>query len=89
MHYQCHLPINPDDSRAHVGRHILRAMCGVREPNLHEQVVLPDPCGFCGRSNCQVDLLKSGKSYKATSTCPRQHQFSYGYATRLHPQMSL
>ncbi|KAJ6609186.1 hypothetical protein B0H10DRAFT_1668745, partial [Mycena sp. CBHHK59/15] len=41
-----------------------------------------DPCGFCGRADCKVDVTISGKTMKATSTCTRQHQFSYGQAKR-------
>ncbi|KAJ6619383.1 hypothetical protein B0H10DRAFT_2368711, partial [Mycena sp. CBHHK59/15] len=76
--YQCQLPIKPDESRSHVGVHILRAMRDRPEPKLIEKVMLPDPCGFCGRADCKVDVTISGKTMKATSTCTRQHQFSYG-----------
>ncbi|KAJ6607976.1 hypothetical protein B0H10DRAFT_1955815 [Mycena sp. CBHHK59/15] len=85
--YQCQLPIKPDESRSHVGVHIvgvhiLRAMRDRPEPKLVEKVMLPDPCGFCGRADCKVDVTISGKTMKATSTCTRQHQFSYGQAKR-------
>jgi hypothetical protein len=46
------------------------------------QVALPDPCGFCGRSGCSVDMVKSNKSFGATSSCIRQHPFSYGFAKK-------
>ncbi|KAJ7613805.1 hypothetical protein B0H17DRAFT_1153078 [Mycena rosella] len=56
--FQCHSLIKPDESRAHVGQHILRAMRCVREPRLIEKVALPDPCGFCGRAGCGVKMIK-------------------------------
>ncbi|KAJ7749791.1 hypothetical protein DFH07DRAFT_681751, partial [Mycena maculata] len=80
--FQCHLSIKPDESRAHVGLHILRAIRGPRERLLYEEIMLPDPCGFCGRSGCQVDVTKSGKTLKATSSCIRQHPFKYGNAKK-------
>ncbi|KAJ7079589.1 hypothetical protein B0H15DRAFT_787927 [Mycena belliarum] len=80
--FQCHLLIKPDDARAHVGEHILRAMRGVREPLLYEQVRRTLPCGFCGRSGCSVEMVKSGKTFKITSRCARQHPFAYGHAKK-------
>ncbi|KAJ7041428.1 hypothetical protein C8F04DRAFT_947209 [Mycena alexandri] len=80
--FQCHLLIKPEDARAHVSVHILRAMCNVREPDLHEQVALPNPCGFCGRTGCGVEITKAGKSFRITSTCFRQHAFAYGFAKK-------
>ncbi|KAJ7477582.1 hypothetical protein FB451DRAFT_1032912 [Mycena latifolia] len=80
--YQCHVLIKPDEARAHVGGHILRAMRGVKEQDLHERVSLANPCGFCGRADCAVDIVKSGKTYKTTSTCIRQHPFAYGHAKK-------
>ncbi|KAJ7861921.1 hypothetical protein B0H13DRAFT_1638936 [Mycena leptocephala] len=80
--YQCHAELKPEDARAHVGAHILRAMRGVKEPLLSKQVSLPDPCGFCGRSGCSVDIEKNGKTLKASSGCKRQHSFAYGHAKK-------
>ncbi|KAJ7256379.1 hypothetical protein C8J57DRAFT_1235753 [Mycena rebaudengoi] len=67
--YQCHLPIKRDDARAHAGGHILRVIRGFPEPGLFEMVSIDDPCGFCGRSGCRVELSKAGKSFKMASTC--------------------
>ncbi|KAJ6546124.1 hypothetical protein B0H10DRAFT_1852652, partial [Mycena sp. CBHHK59/15] len=36
--YQCQLPIKPDESRSHVGVHILRAMRNLPESKLVEKV---------------------------------------------------
>ncbi|KAJ7657436.1 hypothetical protein DFH06DRAFT_1090907 [Mycena polygramma] len=80
--FQCHAYIKPDDARSHVGGHILLAICGVQEPLLAEQVALPDPCGFCGRSGCKTDVVKKGKALKAVSECSRQHSFAYGHAKK-------
>lgn len=46
------------------------------------QVELPNPCGFCGRAGCGVDMVKSGKTFKTTSSCLRQHPFAYGHAKK-------
>ncbi|KAJ7468107.1 hypothetical protein FB451DRAFT_1137242 [Mycena latifolia] len=80
--FQCHSLIKPDESRAHVGEHILRALRGVREQNLYEPVALPNPCGFCGRAGCNIEMIKSGRSFKVTSSCMRQHSFAYGPAKK-------
>ncbi|KAJ7736281.1 hypothetical protein B0H16DRAFT_1326584 [Mycena metata] len=80
--FQCHQLIKPEDARAHVGGHIIRATSGVQETLLVERIALPDPCGFCGRSGCSVDIEKNGKTLKATSSCPRQHAFAYGHAKK-------
>ncbi|KAJ7253987.1 hypothetical protein C8J57DRAFT_1076553 [Mycena rebaudengoi] len=80
--YQCHLPIKRDDARAHAGGHILRAIRGFPEPGLFETVSTDDPCGFCGRSGCRVELSKAGKSFKMASTCARRHPISYGHAKK-------
>ncbi|KAJ7088238.1 hypothetical protein C8R43DRAFT_908771 [Mycena crocata] len=83
--FQCHAMIKPNDSRAHVGEHILKAMRCVPESNLYEQVQLPNPCGFCGRAGCTVEVAKAGQSFKTTSSCIRQHPFSYGHAKKFTP----
>ncbi|KAJ6560871.1 hypothetical protein DFH09DRAFT_1482499 [Mycena vulgaris] len=80
--FKCHVLIKPDECRAHVGAHILRAMHCVQEKDLYEQVALPNPCGFCGREGCGVETVKSGQSFKTTSTCTRLHPFSYGHAKK-------
>ncbi|KAJ7605499.1 hypothetical protein DFH06DRAFT_1384981 [Mycena polygramma] len=80
--FQCHAYIKPEDARSHVGGHILLAVRGVQEPLLYEQVGLPNPCGFCGRTGCNVDVLKKGKALKAVSECSRQHPFAYGHAKK-------
>jgi hypothetical protein len=46
------------------------------------QIALPDPCGFCGRAGCKVEVKKSGKTLKTTSSCLRQHPFAYGHAKK-------
>ncbi|KAF8142297.1 hypothetical protein K438DRAFT_1489143, partial [Mycena galopus ATCC 62051] len=79
--FQCHAPIKPEDTRAHVGQHILRAMYAVDEL-LYEKVALSTPCGFCGRTGCEIDILKNGKTLKAASNCIRQHSFAYGHAKK-------
>ncbi|KAK7006523.1 hypothetical protein R3P38DRAFT_3213818 [Favolaschia claudopus] len=80
--FQCRIEIKGDDARAHVGAHIIRAIHGIKESLLHEEVVLPNPCGFCGRAGCLVDIEKNGQTLKATSACSRQHTFTYGHAKK-------
>ncbi|KAJ7101679.1 hypothetical protein C8R44DRAFT_528866, partial [Mycena epipterygia] len=46
------------------------------------QVVLPNPCGFCGHASCAVEITKSRRSFKTTSTCIHQHPFAYGHAKK-------
>jgi hypothetical protein len=44
-----------------------------------------NPCGFCGRGECEVDLSglpNARQTPKCTSTCPRSHPFSYGHAKK-------
>ncbi|KAK7006881.1 hypothetical protein R3P38DRAFT_3213632 [Favolaschia claudopus] len=80
--YQCHLFIKPDDSWAHVGSHVFKSIKGITDPNLHEPVDSANPCGFCGRAGCQVDLSglpTSRATPKVTSSCVRAHPFSYGH----------
>ncbi|KAJ6598573.1 hypothetical protein B0H10DRAFT_1826258, partial [Mycena sp. CBHHK59/15] len=85
--HQCHLSIRPEDSRAHVGGHIICAIHGVRETDLYEQVVLPSPCRFCGCGNCQINITKNWKiTVKVTSSCPHQHKFSYSHAKKFSSQ---
>ncbi|KAJ7488140.1 hypothetical protein FB451DRAFT_1167597 [Mycena latifolia] len=76
MKWSCPVLIKPDETRAHVGGHILRAMRGVREQNLHERVSLPNPCGF------GVDIVRSDRTYRTTSTCMPQPVFAYGHAKK-------
>ncbi|KAJ6589547.1 hypothetical protein B0H19DRAFT_1303896 [Mycena capillaripes] len=52
----CHIFIKPEDARGHVGGHIFKSINGVAEPNLFEQVHPTNPCGFCGRGSCDIDL---------------------------------
>ncbi|KAJ7824429.1 hypothetical protein B0H13DRAFT_1658509, partial [Mycena leptocephala] len=85
MCHQCHIFIKPEDARCHVGAHIFKSINGVSEPNLYEQVHPINPCGFCGRGECEVDLSglpNARQTPKCTSTCPRSHPFSYGHAKK-------
>ncbi|KAK6984142.1 hypothetical protein R3P38DRAFT_2418829, partial [Favolaschia claudopus] len=78
----CHLFIKPDDSWAHVGTHIFKSVKGIPEHNLHEQVDPVNPCGFCGRAGCQIDLsgLPNARTTpKLVAGCSRAHPFSYGH----------
>jgi hypothetical protein len=57
--------------RNHVGKHILLAFCAkdgfdVLKPGMH------DPCGWCGRDGCKVQLTKKGNSH-SISSCPYQY----------------
>ncbi|KAJ7633249.1 hypothetical protein FB45DRAFT_914726 [Roridomyces roridus] len=83
--YQCQVLIKPDEARNHVGGHILKSINGVREDSLHEEVDTANPCGFCGRGNCEVDLSGTTTSKvapKVSSQCLRTHPFSMGHAKK-------
>ncbi|KAL6302386.1 hypothetical protein BKA93DRAFT_737066 [Sparassis latifolia] len=84
---ECHFcGHTPDNWRAHIGMHILRAMRRVREvPALREQVGSMMPCGFCGRSgnsNCAVTLKISSRTFKVECKCPFFLPFRYGFAEK-------
>ncbi|EPS99542.1 hypothetical protein FOMPIDRAFT_64854 [Fomitopsis schrenkii] len=80
--YQCGRIVAPDLLRSHVGEHILRALLGVEETNLQEKVHRHYPCGFCGRTGCQISLLKTSSSYQPVSRCLRAQKFTLAAAKK-------
>ncbi|KAH9907697.1 uncharacterized protein B0H18DRAFT_865830, partial [Fomitopsis serialis] len=85
--YQCDRSVASDLLRTHVGEHILRAILGVQEPQLQERVHADYPCGFCGRTGCQISLTKTASSYHPVSGCPRAHKFSLASAKKYSARM--
>ncbi|KAI0729016.1 hypothetical protein C8Q72DRAFT_341270, partial [Fomitopsis betulina] len=65
--------------RNHVGHHILYAMRGIAEHGAcNIQNLGVEPCGFCGRDGCMVQLTENNKSVSVTSSCP-YHYASMSY----------
>ncbi|KAH9910636.1 uncharacterized protein B0H18DRAFT_1176982 [Fomitopsis serialis] len=85
--YQCGRVIPPEMCRTHVGEHILRAILEVPEANLREQIHSVYPCGFCGRTGCNIDLLKTSSSYQPASNCPHAHKFNLAPAKKYSARM--
>ncbi|RDB21067.1 hypothetical protein Hypma_011807 [Hypsizygus marmoreus] len=88
--YQCGALIKPELARSHVGEHILRALIGIREPHLFEQIDPTTACGFCGRSSCFPPSISLGPKNRRTTTftftCPRQHPIRLKTATKSTPR---
>ncbi|KAH9945198.1 uncharacterized protein BXZ73DRAFT_38004, partial [Epithele typhae] len=88
--YQCLATVEKQNTRNHVGHHILRAMRGVVEELAGSPVVLqPSPCGFCGRSGiktCTEVWLTKGLKPQARSECV--HAVNYFYKPSLHSTLS-
>ncbi|KAK7693500.1 hypothetical protein QCA50_003068 [Cerrena zonata] len=80
--HQCHASIEIDRMRSHVGQHILCRLLGVPENSLHEQIQHCQPCGFCGRDTCTIDLKKSRNAFKVISSCPYASEFKLGNAKK-------
>ncbi|KAH9922493.1 uncharacterized protein B0H18DRAFT_879325 [Fomitopsis serialis] len=64
--------------RNHVGHHILYAMRGIDEDACNIDNLGIEPCGFCGRDGCVVQLTKKNNSASITSSCP-YHYTSMSY----------
>ncbi|KAI0054409.1 hypothetical protein BV25DRAFT_1949134 [Artomyces pyxidatus] len=75
----------PENWRAHIGMHILRAIRGVSETGLKEEIGNHMPCGFCGRSNhpdCKVSLKEMAQTIHIESKCPYFTTFRYKAAAK-------
>ncbi|GLB43863.1 hypothetical protein LshimejAT787_1500470 [Lyophyllum shimeji] len=81
--YQCLSEVEVKRARQHVGRHILKALRGIKEDLKGEPIAVGAgsmPCGFCGRSGnpaCDQVFLSKGKSPQATSGCRLASKFHY------------
>ncbi|KAK7007109.1 hypothetical protein R3P38DRAFT_3325559 [Favolaschia claudopus] len=80
----CQQPVKGTDRQIHVGRHILKAICGVPDTSVKFPVSNAYPCGMCGgptnNGACKVEI----KSGKALSTCPSAYSFMVVPASKFH-----
>ncbi|KZV94277.1 hypothetical protein EXIGLDRAFT_570190, partial [Exidia glandulosa HHB12029] len=72
--YLCGTPVAITGMRAHVGRHILLAFRGLKDPL--RPPLAANPCGFCGRETCLTVLTvkKGNRKSKVLSSCGYQHE---------------
>ncbi|EKM60333.1 uncharacterized protein PHACADRAFT_203559 [Phanerochaete carnosa HHB-10118-sp] len=89
---QCGETLLKRNVRSHVGSHILRQVVSAPEgPNMKHTVHPSNPCGFCGRAGCDINLVKTdspaSKYTATTSNCPHAHSFSWNKARRFSSVM--
>jgi hypothetical protein len=78
----CNASTKLKDMRNHVGKHILCAFRGVEDPSLKASISV-NPCGWCGRQGCKVQLIKKGTSNSISSSCPYHYsKMMYGRAAQ-------
>ena len=83
--YFCAESIKLKNMHDHVGRHILWALRGKDESYklTHGMQIGVDPCGWCGRDGCKIQLQKKGASHSIPSSCPYQYsKMIYAWATK-------
>jgi hypothetical protein len=75
----------------HVGKYVLLAFRDIPEHSFIKSgmEVGTDPCGWCGREGCKVQLTQArgGKSWAILSSCP-YHYAKLSYARALQPTKS-
>ncbi|KAJ7232378.1 hypothetical protein C8J57DRAFT_1579011 [Mycena rebaudengoi] len=77
----CQKSVKDQDRQAHVGQHIMRALCGVEEHSATVPVSNMYPCGTCGGSSCKIGI----KGGKADSDCPSAYPFMISAARKFLP----
>jgi len=85
---QCHFCTQSTklkNMRNHVGKHTILLAKHAKDGSdiLKPGMIGVDPCGWCGRDGCKVQLTKKGNSHSISSSCPYQYsKMVYAWALK-------
>ncbi|KAJ7826507.1 hypothetical protein B0H13DRAFT_1578173, partial [Mycena leptocephala] len=80
----CRQCVKDTDRQAHVGEHIMKAMCGVKDPSVKFPVANTYPCGTCGGPTLDGACKIAIKGGKADSNCPSAYAFLIAAAGKFY-----